>query len=144
MSCVSYERDLALVVEGDLEGAAFDRLEAHLAGCERCREFRRDLEASQRSLRSLFEGAADETSLGAVRAAVLDAVRDASGTGPAWPAVRWALAACAGAALSGLLIWRVSVARVPERPREAVSLPSSAIVDRGGAAATSVARRSSQ
>jgi anti-sigma factor RsiW len=128
MTCERYEDDLALHVEGDLDEAAAVRLEAHLAGCDRCRTFRHELRLSQSSVRALAEEPVAEDALRRVRSRVFGAIdlpsQPRTSFSPAWG---WALAASVALVVVGAaLAWRLSATRLPAAVETARLRPSSA------------------
>jgi hypothetical protein len=71
MSCPDWESRIALVVEGDLEGAERHQVDLHLRACAACRSLAEDLRESQALFKSIRQDTADETMLSAVRSRVL-------------------------------------------------------------------------
>jgi hypothetical protein len=106
MSCERHERDLALLVEGDLLPSDVPLIERHLATCAQCQMFERGLRSSQATLKSFAEDALPEHALAAAHARVLATVR--TRPRPAWNTPRWAWIACASAvpvAVGVALVW---------------------------------------
>jgi anti-sigma factor RsiW len=115
MTCGRYENDLALHVEGDLDKAAALRLDAHLAGCDRCRTFLHELQQSQRAVKALAEEPVPEDALQRVRLGVASAIdlrsRPRASFSPTWS---WALAASVTLVVAGLAVtWRTRTASLP-------------------------------
>ena len=51
---------ISALVDGELDGAELDRVNAHLAGCTRCRAEAADMRQLKRELRALFEVDSDD------------------------------------------------------------------------------------
>lgn len=110
MNCSRWERQLALLVEGDLGEREARQVEEHLAACPACREFLEELRQSQAALRELGGEEVDGVALAAVRQRVLAEVESRK---PAWVfGLRWWHAVPVGvaAALMAVVLWL----RVPE------------------------------
>ena len=125
MSCRGWEKDLALAVEGDLSERRFGKVERHLAACAACREFADRLEESQGVVQSLRDEPVDTAALDAVRARVLERVRERPVAPNSW---RWAFAfpALAAAAAAAFWIWappEVAPPPVPRSPAVVAELP---------------------
>ncbi len=114
MSCPR-ERDLALYVENDLPAVEALALQEHVLGCDVCRRFLLDLEASQRALKELAEAPiADEAFAELRRRAVM-----ATAAPRESHVARWAIAATVAAlATVGLIVAVAS--RAPDQPKVAV------------------------
>lgn len=106
VTCESRETLIALLVEGDLEGADHAALETHLAACARCRKFAADLTRSQGLLKDLGQADLDAGALAEVRYRVRESLERPRAT--MWPA--WALAAAAMVVVAVLVARRVPVA----------------------------------
>lgn len=73
MTCTRYEDDIALYVEHDLPQGEVPALEDHLHDCLSCRDFLRELGASQGLLRDLAEEPMRAEALAAVRTLAISA-----------------------------------------------------------------------
>jgi len=93
MNCRSFEKLVALYVEGDLSGWKAEAVEAHLKACAQCREFAQELRVSQAALKSLRQDTLDEAVFQTVRTRVLSSL-GAGKVRLAFPVWRYALAAC--------------------------------------------------
>jgi hypothetical protein len=110
VNCSRWERQLALLVEGDLGGREAREVEEHLAVCPACRDFVEELRQSQVALRDLGGEEVDGAALAAVRQRVLAQVESRE---PAWFfGLRWWHAVPVGvaAAVMAVVLWP----RVPE------------------------------
>jgi anti-sigma factor RsiW len=107
MSCLDFEKLIALDVEGDLPERKAAKLGKHLKACRNCQEFAEKLQASQALLKSLAQESPDMAVLQEVRQRVLDGI--ASGAEPhRFPAWRFALGAglAAIAIFAAATLWR--------------------------------------
>jgi len=71
MSCLDFEKLIALDVEGDLPERKAAKLGQHLKACRNCQAFAERLQASQALVKSLAQEPADEAMLEEVRQRVL-------------------------------------------------------------------------
>jgi anti-sigma factor RsiW len=94
MNCEKFEPEIALYVEGDLDGREAAGVREHLAGCAACRELVDELMTSQAALKQLRAQPVDAALLAAVRSEVLAGIEDRSRA--RWP---WVAAAIAVAAV---------------------------------------------
>jgi anti-sigma factor RsiW len=122
MNCRSFEKLIALYVEGDLPGRKAGVIEEHLKACAQCREFAQELKVSQATLKSLRQETMDEAVYQTVRARVqnsLVAEKPRLGV-PVW---RYAMAACL------LIILTVSFLKLrhPLKVRTTAVAPSASI-----------------
>lgn len=124
MTCLDFEKLVALYVEGDLPERKAAKLGEHLKACRNCQEFAEKLQASQALLKSLGQESVDEAVLQEVRQRVLD--RIATDAAPhRFPAWRFALGAAlvATAIFAAARLWRpggpMHVARVREISKQA-------------------------
>lgn len=123
MNCSRWERQLALLVEGDLGGRETREVEAHLAVCSGCREFAKELRESQAALRELGGEEVDGVALAAVRQRVLAEVESRK---PVWVfGLRWWQAVPVGlaAAVMAVMLWP-QVPKVEPPPAVAIWAPS--------------------
>jgi anti-sigma factor RsiW len=107
MSCLDFEKLIALDAEGDLPERKAGKLVKHLKACRNCREFAGKLQASQAMLKSLAQEPVDETVLWQVRQRVLRGI--AAELEPhRFPAWRFALGAVlvATVILAAVTLWR--------------------------------------
>jgi len=74
MTCLDFEKLIALDVEGDLPERKAAKLREHLKACRNCQEFAEKLQASQAVLKSLAQESADEAVLQEVRQRVLNGI----------------------------------------------------------------------
>ncbi len=108
MTCGRYERWIALAAGGDLQPRRMRRLERHLAGCGRCREYAAAMSRACEVFQELASEPAGSAELAAVRAAVMARVAgERSGHAFAW---RWALAPIAAVTALMIVFW----VRAPE------------------------------
>jgi anti-sigma factor RsiW len=111
VNCSQWERQLALLVEGDIGEREAREVEVHLAACSACREFVAELRESQAALRELGGEEVDGVALAAVRHRVLAQVESRTS---AWRFVRrWWHAVPVGVAaavMMAVVLWP----RVPE------------------------------
>src|SRR5262249_10224041 len=75
MRCGSFNQDIALYVEGDLEPSRSQIVEAHLGHCAGCRALVDELQRSQDEIRSLRNEIVDSSALALIRSNVLTQVR---------------------------------------------------------------------
>lgn len=92
MNCPSFERLIALWVEGDLPGSEAAAVEEHLRTCSPCHQFAQELKASQAALGILRQDTVEERVFRSLRAGVLKKlpVENARPSVPTW---QYALAA---------------------------------------------------
>jgi hypothetical protein len=113
-------------VEGDLPAAEVERLDRHLVGCESCRSFLRELNASQSVLKALAVELLPQEALSAVRERVLAETSRGVPRGRGLPA--WLLAAAAVLIVAaGLMALSRTRPLIPDRSiatRTVPSLPS--------------------
>jgi Putative zinc-finger len=121
VSCRRYDELLALHVEGDLDPAEAAPIEEHLAACERCRGFLRELQVSQGALKTLGARDVGERPLAAVRAAVQTQLARRQHRG-AW---RWA-ALAASLLVAALIAYRVTLPGPTQEARALASPPAPA------------------
>jgi hypothetical protein len=114
MSCSRFEEMLALRAGGDLPGRETVRLDAHLEGCPKCREFAAAMAASQAALQSLRDEAVEDQVFREIRRGVLARIEGSRQTGRLW--VRPAFAAAAVAVAVALAAWLVPGPRPPVPP----------------------------
>jgi anti-sigma factor RsiW len=93
MNCRSFEKLIALYVEGDLPGRKAEAVKDHLNACAQCRDFAQELKVSQAALKSLRQDTLDEAVFQTVRTRVLSSL-GAGKVRLAFPVWRNALAAC--------------------------------------------------
>jgi len=115
MNCPSFEKLIALWVEGDLPGREAGAVEEHLSACSPCREFARELRASQAALGTLRQDTVEETVLQGFRARVLNNL-PAENSRPGDPRWRYALAA------SLIVVLAVSVLKLAPRSKVRTTL----------------------
>lgn len=75
MNCQEFEFHIALYVEGDLTASQAQQIESHLAVCESCRAFARDLQTSQLALKTFAGGDVEDAVLDQVRHRVMTQIR---------------------------------------------------------------------
>jgi hypothetical protein len=78
MTCLDFEKLIALDAEGDLPERKAAKLGEHLRACRDCQEFTARLQASQALLKSLAQESADEAVLQEVRQRVLAGIATAA------------------------------------------------------------------
>jgi len=119
MSCLDFEKLIALDVEGDLPERKAAKLAEHLKACGNCREFAEKLQASQALLKSLAQEPVDEAVLREVRQRVLRGIA-AESEPHRFPAWRFALGAVLVATVifAAVTLWPPKGQRVPEGIRE--------------------------
>jgi len=110
MTCVDFEKLIALDVEGDLPKQKTGSVAAHLGTCRQCQEFAGKLQASQALLKELGQEAPDEAALQEVRRGILNRLPNEAGP-KAYPVWRFAL----GAGLVTILILAAIILRRPTR-----------------------------
>ncbi|HWQ54440.1 MAG TPA: zf-HC2 domain-containing protein [Bryobacteraceae bacterium] len=122
MSCARWEERIALAVEGDLPARESAGLEAHLAGCPGCREFRAELLESQAVLKELRSGDVAAPVLDRIRGRVMARVAEQ----PARAAFpwRWMWVPVCAAALTVVLLRPQEVPEVPPPPVPVAAIPS--------------------
>jgi hypothetical protein len=74
MTCLDFEKLIALDAEGDLPERKAAKLGEHLKACRNCQEFAEKLQATQALLKSLAQESADEAVFEDVRQRVLDGI----------------------------------------------------------------------
>jgi len=89
MTCHYFEKDIALFVEGDLPSLRLAEVEAHLRGCETCREFADELRESQALLQGLRQDMVSSAALAGVRERVLGQLRSMDSSGVRTRLERW-------------------------------------------------------
>jgi anti-sigma factor RsiW len=107
MSCLDFEKLIALDIEGDLPERKAAKLVEHMKACGNCREFAGKLQASQALLKGLAQEPLDEAVLREVRQRVLRGI--ATQTQPhRFPAWRFALGAVLVAIVifAAVTLWR--------------------------------------
>jgi anti-sigma factor RsiW len=128
MTCLRYEGDLALYVEGDLPEPSRVVVEAHLAGCGVCRAFLDDLRHSQQAVHDL----AAAPMLGDAFLIVQEAPSAAPARLRPLASLRWTIAAGLAAALTATGVWieRPTPIGPPENTREPQAKPASTFDNR--------------
>ena len=102
MNCKTFERQLALLVEGDLALAESETVQRHLASCPACRSSYSNLRQSQ-TLLHLLDSEPEQDQLVALRQRVMSRIETLATrrrTHWLWPAV-----AAAALATVGLIFW---------------------------------------
>jgi len=125
MTCLDFEKDLALYVEHDLPAAAVPAMEAHLRDCAACRTFLDELRASQALVKDFAADGIDADALAAVRSR---AVAAAVAQGRRSPVRRPWLALWAAAVIvtAGTGLWlALAAARALRAPRSGSITPTS-------------------
>ncbi len=85
MNCTTYQAQIALHIEGDLQPSHVRELEAHLGQCPACQRFQRELQASQSMVKELAHELPDPASFEVVRHRVMQQIsRPAAGRRPWW------------------------------------------------------------
>ncbi len=110
MTCPEWEARIALAVEGD---APAGEVEAHLAACEGCREFARELRLSQAAFKELRDEPVEQAVLDGIRGRAMAAIAAAPR-----PRVRWWWWLAPAAVAVAILL--MGIMRVPEPPRAPV------------------------
>jgi hypothetical protein len=131
MTCMRYEKELALYVEHDLADADAAAVEAHLRECATCPSFLAELRASQAQLKDLASEEMEAEALAAVRVRLVVAAAAPrprhDGQVPTWAAAAAIIMAL------GALLWIFAVDRwtdpsrtiaVSSPPRIAPTIPS--------------------
>ena len=129
MKCRYSENDVALYVEGDLDGLDAREFEAHLAACHACGELETELRQSQLALKSLRQDTVSAAALAHVRTRVLAEV---GGGNVKWGWGRWVYAMAGMGLVAVLCVGLASYLREPE-VQQAVKidpLPPAAAVPR--------------
>lgn len=125
MNCPSFEKLIALWVEGDLPGRDAGAVEKHLRTCSPCRVFSQELKASQAALKTLRQDTVEETVFEGVRARVLNNL-PAEKARPGIPAWRYALAA------SLIVVLAVSLLKLAPRSKVRTTLAPQTISNQAG------------
>ncbi len=73
MNCNGHERDIALLVSGDLPVRKAHRIQQHLAGCNACRRLETQLREDRESLRALRDSSIDNAARNELHERVLAA-----------------------------------------------------------------------
>ncbi|HXX23867.1 MAG TPA: zf-HC2 domain-containing protein [Terriglobia bacterium] len=122
MSCLDFEKLIALDIEGDLPEPKSAKLGAHLRACGDCREFKGKLLVSQTLLKSLAQESVEEAVLAEVRERVLEGIV-AEAKPARFLAWRFALAAAlvTAAIVAAVTLWRP---RAPSHVARASRPPS--------------------
>lgn len=122
MSCARWEERIALAVEGDLPARESTGLEAHLAGCPGCREFRAELLESQAFLKDLGTEDVDSAMFDRIRGRVMAQV--AEQPTPAVFPWRWMWAPVCAAALAVVLLRPRELPETPPPPVPVAAIPT--------------------
>ena len=83
MKCATFEKEIALYVEGDLSASDRQRVESHLQDCTACSGLAEDLRESQFMFKTLRAGTVNSSDLADVRERVLNEVGDLE-PAPGW------------------------------------------------------------